>query len=134
VRWRPATREERHLAWLWAVAVLSAVVLRPFWLLIAPILPACPLRTLTGVPCPTCGTTRAGLALVRGDILGALHFNPLATLAGLAFLLGGVLAPVWLALGRDVPDLPSRWPLGLRIAVLGAIVANWIWLLATGLP
>lgn len=133
MRWRPATREERHLAWLWAAAALSAVVLRPFWLLIAPVLPGCPLRTLTGVPCPTCGSTRAGLALLHGDILGALQLNPLATLAGLAFLLGGVLAPLWVGLGRKVPDLPDRWPLGLRITVLAAIIANWVWLLATGL-
>jgi hypothetical protein len=132
VRWRPATAEERQLAWLWAASALSAVVLRPFWLLIAPILPGCPLRMLTGVPCPTCGSTRAGLALVRGDIPGALHFNPLVTVAGIAFLLGGVLAPIWVGLGRKLPDLPDRWPLGLRIAVPAAIVANWIWLLASG--
>ena len=88
---------------------------------------------LTGVPCPTCGSTRAGLALVRGDIPGALHFNPLVTVAGIAFLLGGVLAPIWVGLGRKLPDLPDRWPLGLRIAVPAVIVANWVWLLATGL-
>ena len=132
MRWRPATSEERQIAWLWAGAALSVMLLRQFWFLVAPILPACPLRTLIGVPCPTCGSTRAGLALIRGDIPGALYLNPLATVAGLAFLLGGVAAPVWLGLGRKVPDLPSRWPLGLRIAVLAAIVGNWIWLLASG--
>lgn len=133
MRWRPATREERQLAWLWAAAALSAIALRPFWLLIAPILPACPLRTLTGVPCPTCGSTRAGLSLAQGDPLGALHLNPLATLAGIGFVLGGVVAPAWIGLVRRVPDLPSRWPVGLRVAALAAIVANWVWLLASGL-
>jgi hypothetical protein len=54
-------------------------------------------------------------------------------LTALAFLLGGVIAPFWVGLGRKVPDLPARWPLGLRIAVLAAIIANWVWLLATGL-
>lgn len=132
MRWRPATTEERQLAWLWAAAAAASVLLWQFWLLLAPLMPACPLRTLTGVPCPTCGSTRAGLALLHGDLPNALRLNPLATVAAVAFLLGGALVPVWVGLVQRVPDLPSRWPPGLRIAVLAAIVANWLWLLIAG--
>lgn len=131
MRWRQADSEERQLAWLWGAAALSAVVFRPLWLAAAPLLPACPLHHLTGIPCPTCGSTRAGLALLNGDLLAALMTNPGATLAGMAFILGGALAPLWVRFGGKVPDLPSRWPRWARLAVLGLILANWAWLLAT---
>ena len=37
----------------------------------------CPIKFLTGVSCLGCGTTRAWLALFRGDIAGAFRFHPL---------------------------------------------------------
>lgn len=43
---------------------------------------ACPLRATTGLPCPTCGMTRAVVAAVHGDLLGSLRYNP----AGLLLL------------------------------------------------
>jgi hypothetical protein len=48
-------------------------------------LPFCPMATLFGVPCPGCGLTRATLALLRGDVRGALGLHPLVL----------VLAPVF---------------------------------------
>jgi hypothetical protein len=95
VRWRPPNREERQLALLWAVAAGSALLLRPLWLAVAPLLPACPFRALTGVPCLTCGTTRAAVALLGGRPLDALAANPLAALAGATFVVGGLAAPLW---------------------------------------
>ena len=38
----------------------------------------CPIKLLTGFPCPACGATRALLALLHGDIQGYLHYHPLA--------------------------------------------------------
>jgi hypothetical protein len=38
----------------------------------------CPYRALTGTPCPLCGTTRAFLFLLQGDLRASLHTNPLA--------------------------------------------------------
>ncbi|MGZ5427929.1 MAG: DUF2752 domain-containing protein, partial [Thermoanaerobaculia bacterium] len=39
------------------------------------ILPPCLFRTVFGVSCPGCGSARALLALVRGDLASALVFN-----------------------------------------------------------
>lgn len=127
--WRPASREERQLAWLWAFAAGASLLLRPLWLLLPAYLPPCALRTLTGVPCPTCGTTHAAVALLEGRLAEALHANPLAALAGAAFLVGGVVAPLWIALRLPVPVVPMPLPGWVRVTALVAIVAGWIWVM-----
>ena len=48
--------------------------------------PACPFRTLTGLSCPGCGSTRGLHRLLHGDVVSALKFNPLMVLF-LPFLL-----------------------------------------------
>lgn len=53
----------------------------------------CPLRSLTGVPCPGCGLTTASVALVRGDLTSALAANPaIVGLAMFALVVGPLLA------------------------------------------
>lgn len=51
----------------------------------------CPIYRFLGIPCPTCGMTRAFLCLLNGDIGGAFSMNPLifSLPIFLAFLLCG---------------------------------------------
>jgi hypothetical protein len=63
----------------------------------------CPLRTMTGIPCPFCGMTRAVVAAVHGDIFGSLRYNPLGifiALLAIAIILRPQLLrirpPIWL--------------------------------------
>jgi hypothetical protein len=58
---------------------------------------ACPLRALTGVPCPGCGLTRAMFALAAGDPAGAFRHHPLVVLV--APLLAVVVGRALLAAG-----------------------------------
>ncbi len=46
--------------------------------------PDCVFKGLTGIPCPTCGSTRSLVHLSHGDILSALAMNPLTTLCLIA--------------------------------------------------
>jgi hypothetical protein len=92
----------------------------------------CVFKGLTGLPCPTCGSTRALGRLAVFDLAGAVAMNPLATLAfGLVAvwaLVDLVLLPRRRALSLEVePRLAWR----LRIAVLALFLANWVYLLAT---
>jgi hypothetical protein len=130
VRWRPPDREERQIALLWAVSAASALALRPLWLAVAPLLPACPFRVLTGVPCLTCGTTRAAVALFEGRPLAALAANPLAAIAGAAFVVGGLAAPLWTASRLPVPDLGAPLARSTKVAIVAALLANWAWVIA----
>jgi Protein of unknown function (DUF2752) len=52
---------------------------------------ACPLRTITGIPCPLCGMTRAVVAAMHGHLLESLRFNPaglLVVLVAIALVAG----------------------------------------------
>ena len=47
----------------------------------------CPVWLVFGVPCPTCGVTRALLALAQGDLTGYVRCHPLALFLAAAVLL-----------------------------------------------
>jgi hypothetical protein len=53
----------------------------------------CPLRTLTGIPCPLCGMTTAATALASGDPGAALAANPFVlVLAGFTLVMTVLMA------------------------------------------
>jgi len=131
MRFRPLLVDERQLAALWGVLAVSSLLLRPFWLAFAPLLPACPFRALTGLPCLSCGTTRAAVALLHGDIVRALAINPLATLAGIAFIAGGFVAPLWALASLPLPRLGTPTPRALRVGLVGVLLLDWAWVIAT---
>ena len=129
---RSAGPDDRGMALVLAAGALGAAALAPFAPWLAPLLPACPFHALTGLPCPGCGTTRAALALARGDVFSAFGWNPLAAAA---IVLGGaacLLAPWWVAAGRPLPEFAPVLPRRARLALVAAIGANWGWLVARG--
>jgi hypothetical protein len=82
-------------------AMLGVAAIRPF--VPFEFVPPCPLRTITGVPCPMCGMTRGVTALVHGDFARAFLMNPasyvivaLAVLLLLQWRTRRVVVPVWL--------------------------------------
>jgi hypothetical protein len=71
----------------------------------------CPLRTLTGIPCPLCGMTTAATALATGDLAGAMAANPFALLlAGFTLVMAVLMAAR--AIGWLGP--PAQWPASRR--------------------
>jgi hypothetical protein len=129
---RPPLSGERQLLAFWGAAAGGALLFAPFLPRLARLVPGCPFRELTGLPCLSCGTTRAALSLLGGDLAAALRFNPLASVAGIAFLSGVVLAPLWLLLRLPVLDgLPEPTPLR-RAAGIAFLVAAWGWQVIRG--
>ena len=91
----------------------------------------CPMKRLTGCPCPGCGTTRAGLSALRGDVTGAVACNPVVTvLCGLV----AALLLVRLVWARRLNlDLG---PIGRRVAwcaAILAVLANWGYVIWAGM-
>jgi Protein of unknown function (DUF2752) len=67
----------------------------------------CPLRTLTGIPCPLCGMTTAATGLAAGDLGGAIAANPFVlVLAGLTLLMTLLMAARAVGWARQ----PTQWP------------------------
>ena len=94
-------------------AVYPAVTAHTGW----PGLP-CPLRTLTGVPCPFCGMTTATVAVSHGEWGSAAAANPLVYLAA-ALVLGTI--PVLLARAAGLAPGPRPWPEARRRRVRWAM-------------
>lgn len=106
---------------LWIVAVAAWEFLSPPW---APTL--CLLRRFTGMPCPTCGSTRAVRALADGRPLDALLFNPMVVTLGVALALWLVLR---VAFGRRIDVRLSRRQRRAAWTVAAvAFLANWAWI------
>ena len=111
-----------YLAVVAATILLSAHLGRPVTL--------CLFKRLTHLPCPTCGTSRAVLALLHGHVVQAWLCNPLTVTAGLA---AAVVLAVRAATGarpRLALSTAARRCLWAALAVAAA--ANWAWLIAAG--
>jgi Protein of unknown function (DUF2752) len=93
----------------------------------------CLFKGLTGIPCPTCGSTRAVGRLVHLDVAGALAMNPLTTLAAALVAIWAVADLGLLARGRAL-DLEVGRPLArlVRGLVVAAVAVNWLYLVAAG--
>ena len=120
----------RQLGFLWGGTALACASAAPFLPALAAGAPACPFHLATVLACPTCGGTRALLALARLDLAGAVAWNPLVAVSALVFVAGGAAALVAALRGRGVPEIPNRpWH---RAAAALALAANWAFVLAAG--
>lgn len=66
----------RRVRWGWlgfTVAPLAVAYCRS-WGYSVPLL-TCPIRHLTGIPCPTCGMTRSFIAVAQGDLYQAVTYH-----------------------------------------------------------
>ncbi|RZJ68509.1 MAG: DUF2752 domain-containing protein [Flavobacterium sp.] len=99
----------------------------------------CIFKHITGIPCPSCGSTRAVKALLHGDIIGSLGLNPIGLLLSLLML----IIPVWLIadISQNKQSLylfyrrfehVVRKP-GIAAFLIVLVVANWVWGICKGL-
>lgn len=86
-----ADRSKSELGALFGGVLVVGAGLGALWLGLGLPRPPCYFREFTGVPCPTCGSTRLFEALLSGDVVTALSLNPL-------MFLFGVIVAIWVTL------------------------------------
>jgi hypothetical protein len=118
--------------------LLGLIVMGYFWIIINTIyghssLVVCPIKFATGIPCPSCGSTRSVLKLMAGDLYSAILINPF----GLIIFLVLILGPLWL-LYDYLLKKDSLWIIynkveailknkKIFIPLILLVLINWIW-------
>lgn len=96
--------------------------------------PLCPMASSFGIPCPGCGLTRATLAMLHGDVRGALLLHPLVWLLTPLFVLfagSGVIELVRSPESGPWLRSPIRWSgRAFNIAAIGLLALTLgVWVL-----
>ena len=114
---------------------IGLVAAAAVWLLHLDRLPLtfCLFKGFTGLPCPTCGSTRALGHLFAWDFAGALRMNPFTTMVAVV-VAGWALADLALLPRRQALDVEvsPRVAFALRVGALVLFLANWVYLVAAG--
>jgi uncharacterized protein DUF2752 len=120
-RWRKLSPGRNALARLTAVA---SGLLALAWLPLPHTI--CPLRMLTGIPCPFCGGTHAGIDLGRGHPAAALRASPLAVCGAVAVIILPILRTTSLA--ERCRQLPAKTRNTVAITgIVATLAAAEVW-------
>ena len=99
----------------------------------------CIFKHVTTIPCPSCGSTRSVLSLIKGDLAEALYWNPF----GLLLIIILMIAPLWILYDlmsrkdtlfntylRAEHLLRRKW---IAIPAILIVIINWVWNINKGL-
>lgn len=100
---------------------------------------ACYIKQLTTMPCPSCGTTRSILSLMKGEFFEALMLNPFGYIIAAILL----ISPLWLTIDlvtnrktlfdqyQKAEALIRKPQVAYPLLILVAL--NWIWNITKGI-
>ncbi len=99
----------------------------------------CLFKRITGIPCPSCGSTRSVLSILNGDLMWALLWNPF----GLILMSILIMSPLWIIYdvvskkdsllqfyNRAENFIQRKW---IAIPLILLVILNWIWNIYKGL-
>jgi hypothetical protein len=135
LHWRKPAPQELDYELVWLTVSLGSGLVLAVWFAAQLPTPRCTFHSLTGLPCVTCGATRAAIQFFHGHFRTSLRFNPLAFLTYCSlvifdlYALGVVLARVpRLRLGNFSPTEKFA----ARSIAIALLAANWLYLLTLG--
>jgi hypothetical protein len=130
--WRRLRAGELDHELIWLLVSVATAVLGTAWLRFGLPWPRCTFLAVTGLPCVTCGATRAAVAFLAGDTIGAWLMNPLVAVLLCVLVLFDLYAAAVLI--ARAPRLrislthPSAWR-GIAAAAVLVGLLNWTYLL-----
>ena len=90
-------------------------------------------KQILHIPCPSCGTTRSVISIIKGDFLNAVLINPLGYIA----IISLVIIPIWIIFDCSTgkSTLVNTYHACLRfikkayiyIPLIILTICNWIW-------
>ena len=99
----------------------------------------CLIKQVTNIPCPSCGSSRSVISLIKADFIGALNFNPIGYLIAIIML----IAPLWIIVDtikrtNTLFDFYLKIETYLKkpkiaIPLILLVIINWIWNITKGL-
>lgn len=102
-------------------------------------LQVCPIKHITNIPCPSCGSTRSVILLTQGNFIQAFRINPIGYI--IAFIM--LLTPIWITLDiafkrktffvfyKKIETYLKRPQYAIPLILL--VIINWIWNITKGL-
>jgi hypothetical protein len=99
----------------------------------------CIIKSISGVPCPSCGSTRSVISILNGDLIGALFYNPLGpVLLLIMFVLSVLLLRDGLLSKRTTAEwyrsteqkIKNKY---IAVPLTMAVIFNWMWNIYKGL-
>jgi Protein of unknown function (DUF2752) len=132
ISWRAAQTAETNYEMLWLSVSLGGLCACVFWFALGLPWPGCTFHALTGLPCVTCGATRATIHFFHGQFAAAWNWNPLVflTLCGIALF----DAYAFVVLVTRAPRLRLMFSRlekrVIRIAAICVVVCSWIYSLS----
>ena len=129
---RRLKRGEIDYELVWLSASLVSLGVAVVWFTLGLPWPHCMFHEITGLPCATCGMTRCGIQFFHAHFVAALKWNPLVftALCGLtAFDLYAFATLATRGPRLRICFYTETAKTFVRIAVISALVLNWIYLL-----
>lgn len=101
-------------------AVALAALLFGFGFVVGMDVTVCPMAGIFGLPCPSCGLTRASLALVRGDWHRAMAIHP-----GVVPVLTCLVVGAGLSVNRGSSARLMRWATAAGVVLTLCLTLLW---------
>ncbi|ORM25171.1 DUF2752 domain-containing protein [Williamsia sp. 1135] len=101
-------------------AIVTAFAVTPALSTSGPTL--CPMRLITGLPCPGCGLTRSWIAAAHGDFADAFSYNIFGPVSLIATIMFVTVVGVLLIRGRPAATITPV----LRHPIVIAVVVVWV--------
>lgn len=101
-------------------AIVTAFAVTPALSTSGPTL--CPMRLITGLPCPGCGLTRSWTAAAHGDFADAFSYNIFGPVSLIATIMFVTAVGILLIRGRPAASITRV----LRHPIVIAVVVIWV--------